>query len=228
MELTTDNTARKTLLAPDDDAVRQDVDTYARLSQQATQIKAEMDAIKARIERRAVHDLRDTKRKTAEYWGTNNARVTVSRTETVKPITMIPVVGVLGRIADDYAKQELVWRLTEPCKRLLAIVRQGAYTEETLEQVVREITDDPKTQASLRKKLKGKYDRDKATLTAIGLSEAEASDWAYLITEVCNWEWLLQVLKAAGWQGTTQEAINILKAAVTVDEGSKITLTYEE
>ena len=31
----------------------------------------------------------------------------------------------------------------------------------------------------------------------VGLSEQEASDWAYLASEVINWEWMLQILKAA-------------------------------
>ena len=35
-----------------------------------------------------------------------------------------------------------------------------------------------------------------------GLPEQEASDWAYLAAEVINWEWLTQVLQAAGWTGS--------------------------
>ena len=41
----------------------------------------------------------------------------------------------------------------------------------------------------------------------VGLSEQEASDWAYLASEVINWEWMLQILKAAEWGGTPQEAV---------------------
>lgn len=85
------------------------------------------------------------------------------------------------------------------------------------------ITSDAKIQATLRKKLKGRYEKDKALLEKVaGLPEQEASDWAFLAAEVINWEWLAQVLEAAGWEGTTQEAIDIIRAAVIVEEGMKV------
>ena len=60
-----------------------------------------------------------------------------------------------------------------------------------------------------------------------GLPEQEASDWAYLAAEVINWEWLSQVLRAAGWQGSTQEAIDIIRAAVIVEESIKVGIETE-
>ena len=61
-----------------------------------------------------------------------------------------------------------------------------------------------------------------------GLPEQEASDWAFLAAEVINWEWLAQVLEAAGWEGTTQEAIDIIRAAVIVEEGMKVGVEAEQ
>lgn len=61
-----------------------------------------------------------------------------------------------------------------------------------------------------------------------GLPEQEASDWAYLTAEIINWEWILQILKAAEWKGTPQEAIEIIRAAVIVDEGIKVTVEAEK
>lgn len=61
-----------------------------------------------------------------------------------------------------------------------------------------------------------------------GLSGKEASDWAYLTAEIINWEWMLQVLKAADWQGTPQEAVEVIRAAVIVDEGIKVTVESEK
>ena len=60
------------------------------------------------------------------------------------------------------------------------------------------------------------------------LPEQEASDWAFLAAEVINWEWLAQVLEAAGWEGTTQEAIDIIRAAVIVEEGMKVGVEAEQ
>lgn len=104
-------------------------------------------------------------------------------------------------------KSETVDKRTEPCKRLLAMVCQGNFTMGSLEETIRAITSDAKIQATLRKKLKGRYEKDKALLEKVaGLPEQEASDWAFLAAEVINWEWLAAVLEAAGWEGTTQEA----------------------
>ena len=60
-----------------------------------------------------------------------------------------------------------------------------------------------------------------------GLTEQEASDWAYLAAEVINWEWLMQVLKAASWEGSPQEAIDIIRAAVIVEETIKVGIEAE-
>ena len=73
------------------------------------------------------------------------------------------------------------------------------------------------------------YAKDTETLVKMaGLSEQEASDWAYLVAEVMNWERNIQVLKAAGWGGTPQEAIDIINSAVIVDEGLKVTVEAEK
>ena len=46
--------------------------------------------------------------------------------------------------------------------------------------------------------------------------------------EIINWEWMLQVLKAAEWKGTPQEAVEIIRAAIIVDEGIKVTVEAEK
>ena len=82
---------------------------------------------------------------------------------------------------------------------------------------------------TFNKKLKGKYEKDTESLMkSAGLDAKEASDWAYLVSEVVNWEWMLQVLKAAEWSGTHQEAVDIINAAVIVDESLKVTVGAEE
>ena len=81
----------------------------------------------------------------------------------------------------------------------------------------------------LKKKLKGKYEKDTETLMKlVGLPEQEASDWAYLTAEIINWEWMLQILKSAEWKGTPQEAVEIIRAAIIVDEGIKVTVEAEK
>lgn len=211
------------------DQVRRYVDEYAALALEADRIKQRMDWLKGQFETMATAALKDTKLLSISYWGSQNSRVTVTNTATVKPISLTMVKKVLGEVAGDFVKSETVDKMTEPCKRLLAMVCQGNFTMGSLEETIRAITSDAKIQATLRKKLKGRYEKDKALLEKVAeLPEQEASDWAFLAAEVINWEWLAQVLEAAGWEGTTQEAIDIIRAAVIVEEGMKVGVEAEQ
>lgn len=208
--------------------LRADVDEYAALLQQSEIIKTRMESLKASFERRAVHDLKDTKLKSVSYWG-SNCRVIVQTSETVKPVSVTMIQEVLGKVASDFVKQETTVKLTDPCKRLLGMVFQGNYTEGSVDDLIRAITNDPKIQATLKKKLKGRWEKDTAALMKVaGLDEKDASEYAYLAAEVINWEWLVQVLKSAGWSGSIQEAIEVIRAAVIVDEGIKVGFEAEK
>lgn len=209
--------------------IKRKADRLVELAGQQSRIKSEMDEIKAWFEKIAVNDLKDTKRKTMDYWGSNNARVIVGNSETVKPISMTIVKKMLGDVFGDFVKEERSYKMTEPCKRFLAMMCLGNYTEGSLEETIQAITKEEKIQRTLRKKLKGKYEKDIETLKkTVGLSEQEASDWAYLTAEIMNWEWMLQILKSAGWEGTPQEAIEIIKSAIIVEESLKITIEAEK
>lgn len=209
--------------------VKKYVDEYAALSLEAERIKGRMDWLKGYFETLATDALKDTKLLSISYWGTRNSRVSVTNTAAVKPISLTMVKKVLGDVAGDFVKTETTDKMTEPCKRLLAMICQGSFTAGSLEETIQAITSEPKIQAILRKKLKGRYEKDKALLEKVaGLSEQEAGDWAFLTAEVINWEWLTQVLKAAGWKGTAQEAIDIIRAAVIVEEGMKVGVEAEQ
>ena len=182
--------------------VKRYVDEYAALSLEAERIKGRMDWLKGYFETLATADLKDTKLLTAAYWGSQNSRVTVTNASTVKPVSLTMVKKLLGEISGDFIKTEITDTMTAPCKKI---------------------------QATLRKKLKGRWDKDKAMLMKVaGLPEQEASDWAYLAAEVINWEWLTQVLKAASWEGSPQEAIDIIRAAVIVEESIKVGIEAEK
>lgn len=212
-----------------DEQLRAEVDEFAALTQQADAIKERLETLKAHFEKRAVEDLKDTKMKSVSYWGSSNCRVVVQTSETVKPVSVTMIQRVLGDVAKDFVKEEVTTKLTDPCKRLLGMVFQGNYTEGSLDELISAITSDAKIQATLKKRLKGRWEKDTAALMKVaGLSEQEASDYAYMAVEVINWEWLAQVLKSAGWAGSIQEAIEVIRAAVIVDESIQITLLREK
>ena len=209
--------------------IKEKADRLVELTGQQSQIKAEIDEIKAWFEKLATDDLRDTKKKTVDYWGSNNSKVVVGNSETVKPISMTMVKKLLGDIFPDFVKEEPNYKMTEPCKRLFTMMFMGSYTEGSLDETIKAITTDEKIQRTLKKKLKGKYEKDTENLMKlVGLPEAEASDWAYLTAEIINWEWMLQILKSAEWKGTPQEAVEIIRAAIIVDEGIKVTVEAEK
>lgn len=214
---------------PEMNEIKAKADRLVELTNQQSAIKAEMDEIKVWFEKLAVDDLKDTKKKTVDYWGSNNSKVVVGNSETVKPISMTMVKKLLGDVFGDFVKEETAYKMTEPCKRLFSMMFMGNYTEGSLDETIRAITADEKIQRTLKKKLKGKYEKDTETLMKLaGLPEPEASDWAYLTAEIINWEWMLQILRAAEWQGTSQEAVEIIRAAIIVDEGIKVTVEAEK
>lgn len=209
--------------------IKAKADRLVALTGELSQVKAEIETLKAWFERLATDDLRDTKRKTIDYWGSKSSKVVVGNSETVKTVSMTMVKKLLGDVFPDFVKEETAYKMTENCKRSFTFMFLGNYTEGSLDETIRAITADEKTQRALKKKLKGKYEKDTETLMRLaGLSEKEASDWAYLTTEILNWEWMLQILKSAGWQGTPQEAVEIIRAAVIVDEGMKVTIEAEK
>lgn len=209
--------------------IRAYVDEYAALALESERIKSRMDWLKGYFETLATAALRDTKLQTASWWGSKNSRVTVTTAATVKSVSLTMVKKLLGGIAGDFIKTETVDTMTAPCKRLLAMAAQGNYTEGSLESLIGQVSADGEIQATLRKKLKGRYEKDKAMLMQVaGLTEQEASDWAYLAAEVINWEWLVQVLQAASWQGSPQEAVDIIRAAVIVEENIKVGVEAEQ
>lgn len=209
--------------------IKEKADRLVELTNQQSVIKAEIDEIKAWFEKIATDDLKDTKRKTIDYWGSNNSKVVVGNSETVKTISMTMVKKLLGDVFGDFVKEDTTYKMTEPCKKLFTMMFLGNYTEGSLDETIKAITADEKIRRTLKKKLKGKYEKDTETLMKmVGLSEQEASDWAYLTAEIINWEWMLQILKSAEWEGTPQEAVEIIRAAIIVDEGIKVTVEAEK
>lgn len=209
--------------------IKQKVDRYAELTKQQAAIKEEIDELKGFFETLATDELKDTKLKTATYWGNDNTKVSVTGSETVKIVSNEMLRQLFGKVHSDFVTEKVTYDMTAPCKRLLGMAFLGNYTEGNIDAVIQQISNDSKIQKTLKKKLKGNYEKDKAMLMSFaGLSEDEASDWAYFAQEVLNWEWLTQILVAADWNGTTQAAIDHIRASIMVDEGIKVTFESEK
>ena len=102
--------------------IKAKADRLVELTSQQSVIKAEIDEIKAWFEKLATDDLRDTKKKTIDYWGSNNSKVVVGNSETVKPVSMTMVKKLLGDVFGDFVKEDTTYKMTDPCKRLFTMM----------------------------------------------------------------------------------------------------------
>ncbi len=209
--------------------IREAVDRYAELQAQIDGAKLEMDGIKAYIEAQAEADLEDTKMKTVEYYGTHGCRVIVQNAATVKPISWVVIKEVLGKTVPDFLKEETKYSLTEVAKTMLANMFKGDYIEDSIENVVCRMTDDPKKQKVLMKRLKGKYKQDmKNIMKYAELDEKDASDYAFMVSEVMAYQNILRIMEASGNGGTVEEAVEKVKSALIVEDTIKVSLEAEE
>lgn len=209
--------------------IREAVDRFAELQALIDGAKLEMDGIKAYIETQAEADLEDTKMKTVEYYGTHGCRVVVQNAATVKPISWVVIKEVLGKTVPDFLKEETKYSLTEVAKTMLANMFKGDYIEDSIENVVCRMTDDPKKQKVLMKRLKGKYKQDmKNIMKYAELDEKDASDYAFMVSEVMAYQNILRIMEASGNGGTVEEAVEKVKSALIVEDTIKVSLEAEE
>lgn len=204
------------------------VDRYAELSRQQAQIKDELDQLKAIFEKQAEQDLKNTKDKTVEYWGSSGSRITVQNADTIKPIAMTVLKDFFGRTVSDFIKSEVKESLNDTCKTFLANMVKGNYIQTDLSSEIEKITSDREAQTLLCKKLKGKYKADKKTFMKIlEVDEKTASEYAYLIEEVFAYQTIKMIMNASNFSGTLEDAVTQVKASLIVDETIKVTLETE-
>ena len=116
---------------------------------------------------------------------------------------------------------------------MLTAIYSGEYLRGgTVEELVGTLGLDDKTEKALLKKLKGKsFDTDVKNLMKLGgLSEEDAKENAYLVSEICAWEEFMKLLKLNG-KDTEQdiaEALRWVDGAVTVEQTAKIKITLAE
>lgn len=113
------------------------------------------------------------------------------------------------------------------------IYKQEYITDKSFEEAVNELPiTDEKSRKALKKKLKGrKYDSDKKILMEIGgLPEKDAGDYAYMLSEVANWNdfWNMLNLNGKTSAKDTQHIIDYINSAVTVETTPKVSLKVIE
>jgi len=211
------------------DKIRLLVDELVKWDQLAKAAKAGAEKVKAQIQELAVRDLENSKDKTVKYYGTGGNVVTVTNSATVKIASLFFLRAVLGDVTNDFVKEEVSYKLSEPFKRTLAALCTGNYIEQTLDEVIAQMSVDETTAKLLRKKLRGNPDKDRQLLESLGIKDVD--HWVYFVAEAAAYERIRRLMDVAGYIPGTSEyekALHDLKLAVIVDEGIKIGLEYEE
>ncbi|MDQ7791233.1 MAG: hypothetical protein RDV00_03785 [Clostridia bacterium] len=216
----------------DEAVMKAKVDEFAKWVNLAAEAKKEIEKLKAEFQRQAVELMKDRKVKQVEFWGTQNAKVAVTTTETLKLVSYHFLLQVVGEtLLKDFVKEEPQYKLSEPFKRLLTAIFQGAYVEQSVDEVIAQITGDEKTRKTLKKKLKGNYEKDVESLKVIaGLVDKDAEHFAYFVQEAVNYGKIVHLLEAAGYARNTEDftkALDAIRHAVVVEEGIKVGLEAE-
>lgn len=213
--------------------IAEKVDELAKWTQLAKDAKTEIEKLKGEFQKLGLSELADKKIKQIEYWGLNNSKVVVTESETLKVQLDCIIEEIFKKVVNGNIKIEPSYTYTEPFKRVLISICQGAYIDQSLADVIRQMSiEDDKTKKALAKKLKGKWDKDVDTLkTLAGFEQSDAENWAYCIQEAINFEKITSLFRLAGYEYGTPEfekVISTIKAAAIVEESVKVGVEAED
>lgn len=208
------------------------IDRLREIKEQQEKLKEEADRLEGEIILATKEELANTKFKTLTHSTENGSRITVTVAESVKTVYPTMLKSIFGAAYEDMVKEEKKYTLSAAAKRLLTNLWTGKYIEQTLAEAVAQLPVDDDTGKKLEKKLKGvKFATDKKNLINIGgLSEQDAGEYAYLITEAATWEQFENLMRVnhKNTKEEVDEIIGLINSSVTVDETTKITVESAE
>lgn len=207
-------------------------DKIARLveiKKEIADLKAEADQIEADFLKQSEAELQDTKLKTVVYLGNAGNKITATMSDTLKLVYPSILKSIFGKAYNDVVTEETTYKLSAAGKRLLIALYLRNYCKDSLITVIDNLSCDDKAKMTLKKKLKGaNYITDKNNLMKFAkYSEEDASDIAYLISEVVVWEDLIKLLSLDHDSVTDEVIEKVLKnidSAVVVEQTPKISV----
>ena len=206
---------------------------YGEIKAKIEQLKAEADRIEAEFLKAMEDDLKDSKYKSVEYSDGRGNKVTLTEADSLKIVYPTYLKDIFGAAYGDVVTAEVKYKLNAAASRMLTAIYNGDYLRGgTVGELVKTLRLDDKTEKALLKKLKGKsFDTDMKNLIKLGgLSEEDAKENAYLVSEICAWEEFMKLMKLNG-RDTEQEiaeALSWVDGAVTVEQTAKIRITLAD
>lgn len=191
---------------------------------------AELDLLKAELQRRAEKDLEERNIKFTEFFGVTNSYVNVSYSQKMDVLNMQRVKELLGTgLVEEKVSlkpADVKYEYDKKFRQALIAVVTGDYDNEfSIEQIVDTAgwPMDTKQRSLILKKLKGEYVKDREMLKKIlGLEELSADEELYYIYKIKNWELIRAFFPLENFAELASE----LKKYVIVDETPKIELKY--
>ena len=181
--------------------LKKQIDELAGIKADMSKLKARKDKLEAEIIMQCSEDLENTKYKSVHYAGTYKDAVT-EKTE---------------------------YSLSAPAKRMLIGLWKGNFVRCTIKEVIEQmngVSEDERKQ--LIKKCKGiNYDKDvNNILKFTNISEDDAREYAYLISEAAVWQDFKNLLTVNGMdESHIDDILMKIQSSFVVEDSTKISLS---
>lgn len=205
------------------------IDELAKIKADMAKLKERKDQIEAEIIMQCSSDLENTKYKSIHYEGIDN-ELTAINSESLKVTypSFLPI--VFGKAYGDAVTETTTYKLSAPATRMLIGLWKGNYIRATISDVINQMNDvNEDERKQLLKKCKGiNFDKDVANILKFtNLTEADAKDYAYLISEAAVWQDFCNMLNINDIKDETviDDILLKIQSAFVVEDGTKITLS---
>lgn len=211
--------------------IKAKVDDLVKWQNLMEQCKKEIDRLKSDFNKLGESEFKNKKIKQIEFLGSNNSKVIITNSEKVTISSYTILEQIFGDMIKDFAKPDFDYKYTEPFKAVLKAIVNGTYDNQKVDDVIGELTEDAATKTVLKKKLKGNWKKDVEILkTVAGLTQKDAEEYAFFISEAFNYERIVSFLKAAGHEEGSEsfrQSLETIKLVVKVDEIPKVEIDSE-
>lgn len=205
------------------------IDELAKIKQDMAKLKERKDKIEAEIIKQCSSDLENTKYKSIHYYGTDSELIAVN-SESLKITYNAFLPFIFGKAYNDAVTEKTDYSLSAPAKRMLIGLYKGNFVKSTIKDVVDQMAGvSEKERAQLLKKCKGiNYDKDvENILKFTSLSETDAREYAYLISEAAVWQDFCNLLNLNNITDETaiDDILLKIQSAFVVEDGTKISIS---
>lgn len=208
--------------------LKKKIDELAGIKADMSKLKARKDKLEAEIIMQCSEDLENTKYKSVHYAGTES-ELTAVTSESLKITYNSFLLSIFGKAYKDAVTEKTEYSLSAPAKRMLIGLWKGNFVRCTVKEVIEQmngVSDDERKQ--LVKKCKGiNYDKDvNNILKFTSLTEDDAKEYAYLISEAAVWQDFKNLLTVNGMdESHIDDILMKIQSSFVVEDSTKISLS---